>query len=69
VNGQSSADVKRQGWDLQKALPLWRDWLLLIHQRIELGRDGGCMDHYVVCAALVAWSRGTKFNWAEEVRS
>ena len=68
-NGQSAFDVKRQGWDLQKALPPWRDWLLLIHQRIELGRDNGYMEHCVVCAALAAWIRGTKFNWAEEVRS
>ena len=68
-NGQSAFDVKRQGWDLQKALPPWRDWLMLIHQRIELGRDGGFMEHCVVCAALAAWIRGTKFNWAEEVKS
>ena len=26
------------------------------------------MEHCVVCAALAAWIRGTKFNWAEEVR-
>ena len=68
-NGQSAFDVKRQGWNLQKALPPWRDWLLLIHQRIELGRGGGFMEHCVVCAALAAWIRGTKFNWAEEVKS
>lgn len=69
VNGQLDFNVKRQGWDLLKALPPWRDWLLLIQQRIELGRHGGFMEHCVVCAALAAWIRGTKFNWAEEVRS
>ena len=68
-NGQSAFDVKKQGWDLQKALPPWRDWLLLIQQQIELGRDSGFMEHCVVCAALAAWIRGTKFNWSEEVRS
>ena len=68
-NGQSAFDVKKQGWDLQKALPPWRDWLLLIQQRIELGSEGGFMEHCVVCAALAAWIRGTKFNWAAEVRS
>ena len=67
-DGQSAFDVRKQGWDLKKALPPWRDWLLLIHQRIELERDGNFMEHCVVCAALAAWIRGTKFNWAEEVR-
>jgi hypothetical protein len=67
--GQLAFDVKEQGWDLKKALPPWRDWLLLIQQRIELGRHSGYMEHCVVCAALAAWIRGTKFNWAAEVRS
>ena len=68
-DGQLAFDVKKQGWDLQKALPPWREWLLLIHERIELGRHGGFMEHCVVCAALAAWIRGTKFDWAEEVRA
>ena len=68
-DGQVAFDVKRQGWDLQKALPLWREWLFLIQERIELGRHGGFMEHCVVCAALAAWIRGTKFNWAGEVRA
>lgn len=68
-NGQSAFDTKRRGWDLQKALPPWRDWLLLVQQQIELGREGEFMEHCVVCAALAAWIRGTKFNWAEEVKS
>ena len=67
--GQLAFDLKEQGWDLKKALPPWRDWLLLIQQRIELGRHSGYMEHCVVCAALAAWIRGTKFNWAAEVRS
>ena len=67
--GQLAFDVKEQGWDLKKALPPWRDWLLLIQQRIELGRHSGYMEHCVVCAALAAWIRSTKFNWAAEVRS
>ena len=67
--GQLAFDVKKQGWDLQKALPPWREWLFLIHERIELGRHDGFMEHCVVCAALAAWIRGTKFNWAGEVRA
>ena len=67
-DGQSAFDVRKQGWDLRKAMPPWQDWLLLVHQRIELERDGNFMEHCVVCAALAAWIRGTKFNWAEEVR-
>lgn len=67
-NGQAAFNVRKQGWDLQKAVSPWRDWLLLIQQRIELERDGSFMEHCVVCAALAAWIRGTKFNWAEEVR-
>ena len=67
--GQLAFNVKEQGWDLEKTLPPWRDWLLLIQQRIELGRHGGYMEHCVVCTALAAWIRGTKFNWAGEVQS
>lgn len=67
-DGQSAFDVRKQGWNLLKALPPWRDWLLLIQQRIELRSDGDVMEHCVVCAALAAWIRGTKFNWADEVR-
>jgi hypothetical protein len=42
---------------------------LLLSLLIELGRNGEFMEYCIVCAALAAWIRGTKFNWAEEVRS
>ena len=67
-NGHAAFNAQKQGWDLTKAISPWREWLLLVHQRIELERDGNFMEHCIVCAALAAWIRGTKFNWAEEVR-
>lgn len=67
--GQLAFNVKEQGWELAKALPPWREWLFLVQERIEMGRHGGFMEHCVVCAALAAWIRGTKFNWAAEVQS
>lgn len=67
-DGPLAFDVKKQGWDLHKALPPWREWLTLIHHQIELEREGKFQEHCIVCAAFAAWFRGTRFNWAGEIR-
>jgi hypothetical protein len=42
-NGHAAFNAQKQGWDLEKAMSPWREWLLLVHQRIELERDGNFM--------------------------
>ena len=65
--GLLSFDTIKQGWDLRDLKEPWKEWFLLIQERIELS-DGGFMEHCVACAALLAWVKGERFNWAEELR-
>ena len=65
--GCLSFETTKQGWDLRDLKEPWKEWFLLIQERIELS-DGGFMEHCVACAALLAWVKGERFNWAEELR-
>jgi hypothetical protein len=67
TQGWMSFDDINQGWDLQDLMEPWKEWFLLIQERIELF-NGGFMEHCVACAALLAWMKGERFNWAEELR-
>ena len=62
--GRLAFDVESQGWRLKKILPEWRDWVLLIQQRIQLGSEDGYMEHCILCAALSAALKGIRYNWA-----
>ena len=66
--GGLAFDVESQGWELKKVLPEWRDWVLLIQQRIQLGDEDGYMEHCILCAALSAVLKGIRYNWAEELK-
>lgn len=61
-------DVESQGWKLKKILPEWRNWVLLIQQRIQLGEQDGYMEHCILCAALSAVLKGVRYNWAHELK-
>lgn len=65
--GLLSFDDDNQGWDLRDLKEPWKEWFLLIQERIEMS-EGGFMEHCVACAALLAWMKGESFNWAEELR-
>ena len=65
--GGLSFDTIKQGWDLRDLKEPWKEWFLLIQERIELS-EGGFMEHCVACAALLAWVKGERYNWAEELR-
>ena len=66
--GGLAFDVESQGWRLQKILPEWRDWVLLIQQRIQLGGEDGYMEHCILCAVLSAVLKGVRYNWAQELK-
>lgn len=65
--GLLSFDDDNQGWDLQDLKEPWKEWFLLIQERIEMS-EGCFMEHCVACAALLTWMKGESFNWAEELR-
>lgn len=65
--GSAAFDDEVQGWQLSRALPLWKDWLLLVQQRLQLGEADGVLEHCVMCAALTAALKGVCYNWAEEL--
>lgn len=66
--GGLAFDVESQGWRLKKILPEWRDWVLLIQQRIQLGSAEGYMENCILCAALSAVLKGARYNWAHELQ-
>lgn len=66
--GGLAFDIESQGWELKKILPEWRDWVLIIQQRIQLGKEDGFMEHCILCAALSAVLKGVRYNWAGELK-
>lgn len=65
--GSMAFDDETQGWRLSKALPLWKDWLHLVQQRLQLGEPEEVLEHCILCAALTAALKGVSYNWAEEL--
>lgn len=65
--GVQAFDDEVNGWEIEKAITPWKEWLYIIRQRIELGADYSRMEHCVVCAAFTALMRGARYNWAEEL--
>lgn len=64
--GSASFDEEKQGWDLRDLKEPWKEWFLLVQERIELFQ-GGYMEHCVAGATLLAWMKGEQYNWAEEL--
>ena len=60
-------DNIKHGWDLRDLKKPQNEWFLLIQERIELC-DGGFMEHCMACVALLAWVKGERYNWVEELR-
>ena len=66
--GSLAFDSENMGWSIELANSPWKEWLEVFHQRIQLGEEGSRMEHCMVCAAFTALMRGTRYNWAEELR-
>ena len=66
--GALAFDDEANGWEIEKAVTPWKEWLYIFRQRIELGEDNSRMEHCVVCAAFTALMRGARYNWAEELQ-
>lgn len=66
--GSLAFDSEAMGWCIELASSPWKEWLEVFHQRIQLGEEGSKMEHCMVCAAFTALMRGTRYNWAEELR-
>jgi len=56
------------GWNIELANSPWKEWLEVFHQRVQLSEEGGKMEHCMVCAAFTTLMKGTRYNWAEELR-
>lgn len=66
--GSSAFDYETMGWKIELANSPWREWLEIFRQRIQLGEEGSTMEHCMACAAFTTLMKGTKYNWAEELR-
>lgn len=52
---------------LSKALPMWKDWLLLVHEQLQLCEVDGVLEYCVLCAALITTFKGVHCYWVEEL--